>query len=72
MADQLKMAAVDRILTLYGLGWSHRRIAGEPGINRETVARYIRLRARAAKPATNLIPRSDVTGAEDPGLYEST
>jgi integrase-like protein len=37
------------ILTLAGNGWSHRRIARELNINRETVGRYLRL--ANAKPA---------------------
>jgi len=40
MANQLKMAMVNAILTLKQRGWSQRRIARELGINRETVARY--------------------------------
>jgi hypothetical protein len=62
MANQLKMAAVDTILTLYGLGWSQRRIAGELGIDRETVARYIHSAPTEAKPATNQIPGSEAAG----------
>src|SRR5205823_4484133 len=41
MANQLKMALVDSIITLHGHGWSHRRIARELGIHRETVGRYV-------------------------------
>jgi transposase len=53
MANQLKMAEVQAILTLHGHGWSNRRIARELGIHRETVGRHVRLAAKdAAKPAS--------------------
>lgn len=42
MANQIKMAVRDSILTLYDRGMPQRRIARELGINRETVARHIR------------------------------
>ena len=45
MANQLKMADIQCIVTLQGRGWSRRRIARELGIDRETVARYVRLSA---------------------------
>jgi len=57
MANQLGMAEQHTILVLSRRGWSHRRIARELGIHRETVARYLGLsqceparkaRARAA------------------------
>jgi transposase len=48
MANLLKMALVDSIVTLHGHGWSRRRIARELGIHRETVGRYVDL---AAEPA---------------------
>lgn len=51
MANQLKMARVQSILTLHGHGWSHRRIARELGIHRETVGRCVD--RSASKPATN-------------------
>jgi transposase len=53
MANQLKMAMVNAILTLKQRGWSHRRIARELGINRETVTRYVNLWQADPKPATN-------------------
>jgi transposase len=49
MANQLKMAMMQAIITLLERGWSYRRIARELGIHRETVARYDR--KRSAKPA---------------------
>jgi len=53
MANQLKMAMIDTIVTLLERRWSYRRIARELGIHRETVARYDRLHRQevAAKPA---------------------
>jgi transposase len=51
MANQLKMALVDSIITLHGHGWSQRRIARELGIHRETVGRYVNC-AGSAKPAS--------------------
>jgi transposase len=52
MANQLKMAIVQAILQLHALGWSQRRIATELQIDRETVARYLKLYQNGAKPAT--------------------
>lgn len=52
MANRLKMAMVQALLTLHARGWSQRRIARELGIDRETVARHIRL--AAANPAISL------------------
>jgi len=43
MANQLKMADVQSILTLHARGWSRRRIARELGLDRETVGRHLRL-----------------------------
>jgi len=59
MANQLKMAMVNAILTLKQRGWSQRRIARELGIDRETVARYVNLPVSGPKPATNAPPGSD-------------
>ena len=52
MANLLKMAIIETIRTLHRRGWSQRRIAAELGINRETVARYLRQADSASKPAT--------------------
>ncbi len=49
MANQLKMAMVNAILTLKQRGWSRRRIARELGIHLDTVRRYIRLSDRDSK-----------------------
>lgn len=53
MANQLKMALVQSILTLHSHGWSARRIARELGIHRETVGRYVGLSIDSSKPASN-------------------
>ena len=53
MANLLKMAIVQSILSLHALGWSARRIAMSLGIHRETVSRYVRAAsAGQSKPAT--------------------
>jgi len=52
MANTLKMAIIHTIQGLLEQGWSHRRIARELGIHRETVSRYSRvLRSVDSKPA---------------------
>jgi transposase len=68
MANQLKMAVVQAILTLARLGWSHRRIAQELKINRETVARYVHSSPAESKPATNPIPGSEAALVPCPSL----
>ncbi len=50
MANLLKVVMVETIVSLHNRGWSQRRIAQELGINRETVARHLRL-AADSKPA---------------------
>jgi transposase len=47
--NQLNVSVQHSILTLAAHGWSHRRIARELGINRETVGRHLRL--AQSKPA---------------------
>jgi transposase len=59
MANLLKMAVRESIRTLRARGWSQRRIADELGINRETVARYLRSVDPSSKPA-NAPTGSDV------------
>ncbi len=51
MANHLSMATIDYILTLHQRGWSQRRIARELNLDRETVARHLRAREPAPKPA---------------------
>jgi transposase len=50
MANLLKMADIQAILSLHGHGWSCRRIARELGIHRETVRHYVR--QADSKPAS--------------------
>jgi hypothetical protein len=57
MANRLKMAKVQSILTLRERGWSARRIARALGIDRGTVLRHLRV-ARAPN-AANAPPGSD-------------
>ena len=52
MANWLKMAQIESILSLRAQRWSFRRIARELDIHRETVARYVRL--AESKPAKAL------------------
>ena len=52
MANQLKMADVQSILTLHGRGCSGRKIARDLRIDRETVRRHLALAAVVSKPAT--------------------
>jgi transposase len=51
MANVLKMALIESILSLHAEGWSQRRIARELEIDRETVRKYLRQRLSEAKPA---------------------
>jgi transposase len=51
MANRLKMVIIEAIMALRARGWSHRRIADELDINRETVARYLRRVSANSKPA---------------------
>lgn len=57
--NQLSVANQNAIIVLAGRGWSHRRIARELGIHRETVSRYVRLSSEESKPAK-------VTAGSDP------
>jgi transposase len=51
MANRLKMAKIQAIIGLLEQGWSYRRIARELGVDRETVARYDRLRRNRSNAA---------------------
>jgi transposase len=73
MANQLKMADVQSILTLHARGWSRRRIARELGLDRETVGRHLRLtgladrgQALAGISAADSKPASALTGIPAP------
>ena len=52
MSNVLKVSLQTTIGSLYDRGWSQRRIARELGIDRETVGRYLRLRAKPAISTT--------------------
>lgn len=52
MANRLKMAVQHTIITLAQQGWSKRRIARQLGLDRDTVARYVR--AAAAETTRSL------------------
>jgi len=55
--NYLKMADRQRIQALLELGWSHRRIQRETGIDRKTVARY-NPRRQAKSPRVSTGPQS--------------
>jgi transposase len=61
MSNLLKVAMIDPILSLHRRRWSQRAIARELGIDRQTVARYIKRAESAPKPA-NAPTGSDVPG----------
>lgn len=62
MANQLKMATIQAILSLRARRWSLRRIVRELGVHRETVARYVRAKA----PVGNETGRDTPKAAEAP------
>ena len=51
MANRLKMAIIETIITLRRRGWSKRRIARELGLDRATVARHMRTAADQSNAA---------------------
>jgi transposase len=51
MPNQLRVAMIETILSLRRRGWSQRRIARDLGIDRETVARHLRLASSRSNPA---------------------
>jgi transposase len=63
MANHLTMALIDTILTLHQRRWSNRRIARELGIDRATVARYLRDQVGPA-PASPLAAGQEAAGTE--------
>jgi len=68
MANRIKVAVSQTILTLHAQGWSFRKIAWTLGIHRETASRYVR--AQVAKPASNeartWMPRGRRPGSSSP------
>ena len=72
MANQLKMATVQSILTLHDRGWSQGRIAVELDVDRETVSRYVEFAKQPSQPASEAISKSvnaprPLRGARRPG-----
>ncbi len=63
MSNHLEVTVLQAVTTLHARGWSHRRIARELGIHRETVRRHLVL---AAKPARNPPAGSEVLCAWPP------
>src|SRR5271165_1140337 len=63
--NELNVSLQHSILTLAGNGWSHRRIARELDINRETVGKYLRL--VNSKPAIST-PGSESHPAPEPAI----
>ena len=66
MSNLLKVAMIETILSLRQRGWSQRRIARELGIDRETVARYLRQPPAPPKPALAPIGSSDTDEESTP------
>lgn len=66
MANLLKVVMVETIVSLHNRGWSKRRIARELGIDRETVARHLRLAALGPKPARAPVGSESVEAGSKP------
>lgn len=69
MSNRLRMANIHAIIGLLEQKWSYRRISRELGVDRDTVARYDRLRQGWIKPAISTAG-SEITG--DPNAAIST
>jgi transposase len=67
MANVLKMALIESILSLHAQRWSQRRIARELQIDRETVRKYLRERLSGPKPAIAPAGSDDSKPATFPG-----
>jgi transposase len=68
MANVLKMALIESILSLHALRWSQRRIAVELRVDRETVRKYLRQGLSGAKPAIAPAGLDSPKPATFPGL----
>lgn len=68
MANVLKMALIESILSLHAQRWSQRRIARELGIDRGTVQKYLRARLSGSKPANLPTGSGDSKPATLPGV----
>jgi len=72
MANRLKMAIVQSILSLHAQGWSARRIAKALEVHRDTVSRYIHaVDSAAPKPAIAPILPGRVPGDSKPASRPS-
>ena len=73
MPNYLTMPKQQQILALLALGWSYRRIEAETGVRRETISRYDRRRANAAKtfPGSDRPPPGDALDAGAPDDVKS-
>ncbi len=67
MSNRLKMANIHAIIGLLEKDWSYRRISRELGVDRDTVARYDRLRRNRSKPAI-VTPGSDASENPKPAI----
>ena len=68
MAHILSMAKIHAIIGLLEKKWPHRRIARELGVDRETVARYDRLRRKRESKAAIVAPGSDCPDMSNPAI----
>ena len=66
VANRLKMAINETIITLWQRGWSQRRIADELCIDRETVSRYVGLAEAESKPAKAPPGSDECSGGSKP------
>jgi transposase len=64
MANLLKMAMIDTILSFHRLGWSNRRIARELGVDRDAVSRHIH--QALAEPKAAKAPPGSEPSQNDP------
>jgi transposase len=75
MANQLKMATVQSILSLHEKGWTQEKIAQALGIDRGTVSRYLRKAAESAqcscRPSHATAGRADSKPAIAPTGFRS-
>ena len=67
MANLLKMAIVQSILSLHAQGWSARRIAKALEVHRDTVSRYIHAADPDGPKPANAPTGSDGAGAPKAG-----
>ena len=67
MSNRLKMANIHAIIGLLEQKWSYRRIARELGVDRDTVARYDRLRRNGSKAAI-VAPGSEISEGSKPAI----